>query len=179
MESNKRAIPALLIIATILMVAFIPLKVEAQNIPDTRFPDIVRFNSPGTFADTVSVWGSVSRTGRFLVPRGTTIPELLTFAGGPGFGSTRDDGSVFRFYRRPQIEVYLNRIDPETFEEKVVRFTYRVSKPFPEEFRDFPVENIEYITIHTRTRPTVLDYITGVSSLVVSVLGTYLFFTRL
>lgn len=42
------------------------------------------FAQPGDFTMLVSVWGDVGRSGRYEVPIGTDIGQLLSLAGGPG-----------------------------------------------------------------------------------------------
>ena len=42
------------------------------------------FAQPGDFTMLVSVWGDVGRSGRYEVPVGTDIGQLLSLAGGPG-----------------------------------------------------------------------------------------------
>ncbi len=42
------------------------------------------FAKPGDFTMLVSVWGAVGRPGRYEVPVGTDLGQLLSLAGGPG-----------------------------------------------------------------------------------------------
>jgi hypothetical protein len=43
------------------------------------------FTKPGDLPIHVSVWGSVRQPGRYEIPDGTTLAQLLSLAGGPGF----------------------------------------------------------------------------------------------
>lgn len=43
-----------------------------------------RFAEPGDFTMLVSVWGVVRASGRYEIPVGTDIGQLLSLAGGPG-----------------------------------------------------------------------------------------------
>ena len=42
------------------------------------------FANPGDFTMLVSVWGNVGRSGRYEIPVGSNIGDLLSLAGGPG-----------------------------------------------------------------------------------------------
>jgi len=42
------------------------------------------FANPGDFTMLVSVWGDVGRSGRYEIPVGSNIGDLLSLAGGPG-----------------------------------------------------------------------------------------------
>lgn len=126
--------------------------------------DIVRLAPTGVLADTINVWGAVSMRGRFMVPRGTTVTQMLSYTGGPGIGgssirSTGDSRSIFGFHSRPQVEVYLHRFDEAQQREVLELWTYRLRDPFPEGMRNYQLQNGEYITVHVRTRPTTLQYV--------------------
>lgn len=152
---------------------------NAQVGTDLRSPsDVVRIAPPGVLADTVNVWGSVGRTGRFLVPRNSTIPQLLSYSGGPE-ALSRNQAGVFRFFSLPQIEVYVNRYDLDSNEETVKIFTYKYRDPFPTGMRDFRLQNGEYLTVHIRQRPSVFEYMTFAASMITSLLGVYFVIDRI
>lgn len=146
---------------------------------DLRSPsDVVRIAPPGVLADTVNVWGSVGRAGRFLVPRNTTIPQVLSYSGGPEIGS-RNQAGVFRFFSLPQIEVYVNRFDLNKNEETVKIFTYKYREPFPQGMRDYSLQNGEFLTVHIRQRPSIFEYLTFTASMITSLLGVYFVIDRI
>ncbi len=156
--------------------------VKAQNdAPFAQFtPDIVRLAPPGVLADTVNVWGAVSQRGRFMVPRGTTVSEILSYTGGPNMRTQRPGGTnVLSYFTTPQVDVYLNRVDNNGNDEYVERWTYRLSEPFPEGMRNYRLINGEYVTVHIRERPTTLQYVLfGVTTLG-SLAGGYLVLERI
>ncbi len=133
-----------------------------QEVPQFR-SDIVRLAATGVLADTINVWGAVTQRGRFMVPRGTTVTQMLSYTGGPGIGgrSTRvgEARSIYGYYARPQVEVYLHRYDEDMQEEKLERWVYRLREPFPPGMRDYQLQNGEYVTVLIRTRPTTLQYV--------------------
>ena len=154
------------IIALFILLAVLPahngFAQIQQEVPQFR-SDIVRLAPTGVLADTINVWGAVTQRGRFMVPRGTTVVQMLSYTGGPGIGgrSTRvgDARSIYGFYARPQVEVYLHRYDEDQQEEKLERWVYRLREPFPAGMRDYQLQNGEYVTVLIRTRPTTLQYV--------------------
>lgn len=141
--------------------------------------DVVRIAQPGQLADTVNVWGAVGRPGRFLVPRNTTIPQILSYTGGPGADWRQTQAGVFRFFSLPQVEIYINRMDENNGEEIVEMFTYRFQDPFPKGMRDYELNNGEYVTVHLRQRPSIFEYLSFGASLITSLLGVYFVMERI
>ncbi|MEX0780244.1 MAG: hypothetical protein WD491_12060 [Balneolales bacterium] len=146
--------------------------------------DITRLAPIGILTDTVNVWGAVSQRGRFMVPRGTTVTQMLSYTGGPsvggrGGGGSSESRSIYAYYTRPQIEVYLNRFDANLEKETLEVWTYRLRDPFPEGMRDFELKNGEYITVNIRTRPTPLQYVIFSISTIGSIVGGYFLIERL
>lgn len=84
-----------LIAALFGLFLFLQPQAGAQQVPD-RIQDLFTpgiygsnvanfyFAQPGDFTMLVSVWGDVGRSGRYEVPVGTDIGQLLSLAGGPG-----------------------------------------------------------------------------------------------
>jgi len=157
-------------IAVVMLASFGINQAYAQrDMPEFR-SDIIRLAPTGVLADTINVWGAVSMRGRFMVPRGTTVTQMLSYTGGPGIGGSTirmgDARSIFGFHARPQVEVYLHRYDETEQREVLELWTYRLREPFPEGMRDYKLQNGEYITVNVRTRPTTLQYVLfGVTTL--------------
>lgn len=165
--------------SSIILLTFFAIPLHAQIGTDLRSPsDVVRIAPAGVLADTVNVWGAVGRAGRFLVPRNTTIPQVLSYSGGPG-SQIRDQAGVFRFFSLPQIEVYVNRFDIDNNKETVKIFTYKYRDPFPEGMRNYTLQNGEFVTVHMRQRPSVFEYISFGASLITSLLGLYFVIDRI
>ncbi len=152
-----------------------------QEMPQFR-SDIVRLAPTGVLADTINVWGAVTQRGRFMVPRGTTVTQMLSYTGGPGIGAgtTRaGDRNIFGYFTRPQVEVYLHRYDETQQQETLERWVYRLRDPFPEGMRNYPLQNGEYVTVYIRTRPTALQYVLFGITTLGSLAGGYFLVERL
>lgn len=176
---------AALTAALVLLVLAAPVRAQIDLSQLDQFrPDIVRLVPPGGLGDTINVWGTVRLNGRFLVPRGTTVTEMLSYTGGPTITDvTRYGGSeirgVFNYYSLQQVEVYVNRYDESNQRETVETWTYRLSEPFPEDMRRYQLQNGEYVTVNIRRRPSALQYVIFGVSVVGSLAGSYFLLERI
>lgn len=137
---------------------------------------LVRIAEPGQLADSVSVWGDINAPGRFLVPRGTRIHELVSYARGPASyrtGETTVDWSKLR------IEVNITRVDPVTGESTFKNFTYRYSEPLPDGFYDYRLRNNDIVGLEVKRRPSFADYVRIIGPAISAVATTLLIFERL
>ncbi|MGM0739050.1 MAG: hypothetical protein ACQETM_07835 [Bacteroidota bacterium] len=175
---------AVLTAALALLVLAAPARAQIDLSQLDQFrPDVVRLVPPGGLGDTINVWGTVRLNGRFLVPRGTTVTEMLSYTGGPSLQTTRIGGSeirgVFDYYSLQQVEVYVNRYDESNQQEIVETWTYRLSDPFPEGMRRYHLQNGEYVTVNIRRRPTTLQYVVFGVSIIGSLAGSYFLLERI
>jgi len=137
---------------------------------------IIRIAEPGQLADTVNVWGDVNNPGRYLVPRGTTLPELISYSRGPArfiTGETTIDWSKMR------IEVNVSRLNSDTGREEFHSFRYRFNEPLPEGMRSYRLSNDEVIALQVRRRPAFMDYVRVVAPVVTIVATSILIVDRL
>lgn len=113
---------------------------------------IIRVAEPGQLADTVMIWGDVTAPGTYLVPRGTRLMELVSYAKGPrGFSSleTQLDWSKMR------ISLMLNPTDGRP----VQRVNIRYNEPLDPIFRDSRVRNLDVVAIEVKRKPIFADYV--------------------
>lgn len=117
---------------------------------------IVRIAEPGEMADLVNLWGDINAPGRFLIPRGTTLPELISYARGPvsyRTGETTIDWSKLR------IEVNVSRYNDNEGIENMYNFRYRYNEQVPSGMRNFVVHQEDIITLEVKRRPNLTDYL--------------------
>ena len=117
---------------------------------------LTRIAIPGELADTVSVWGEVRRAGRYLLPKGTTVAQMLSYASGPinyRSNETMIDWSDVR------IEITISSYNSQTkaSERQFYSFIYR--EEFPVELRELRVRNEDIITVEIKRKPVLRDYI--------------------
>jgi len=113
---------------------------------------IFRVAEPGQLADTVMIWGDVSMPGTYLVPRGTRLMEMLSYAKGPrGFSSveTQLDWSKLR------VSLLLNPTDGRP----VQRINLRFNESLDPLMRDTRIRNMDVIALEVKRKPIFADYV--------------------
>lgn len=128
----------------------------------------IRVAEMGELVDSVNVWGDVNSQGRYLVPEGTNLPDLISFSlGYIGARGLEVD------WTKTQIEIKVSRYDASRRVVDVAFFRYRYHDPEPIEMWEFELNNNDIVTMQVRQRPSFTDYV-GVVAPVVSVLATSL-----
>lgn len=70
------------------------------------------YSDPATINIKVSIWGYVRSPGKYIVPIYTTIPDLMSYAGGPVDESNLDDVRIYRLDKNANEElIKLNYTD--------------------------------------------------------------------
>lgn len=129
---------------------------------------IIRIAEQGELADSINVWGDVGSPGRYLIPKGTDLTKLLSYALGP---RTFRDGQSELDWSRMRVEVNVQDFDQETGKEKITRFRYRFEDPFPEGMSTFELKNNHTISVRVKRRPSFRDYV-GVIAPAISAIAT-------
>jgi len=151
---------------------FFILLISASAI-HAQFPDAVgdryiRVAEPGQLVDSVNVWGAVGSSGRYLIPEGTNLPDLISFS----FGYTELGGREATIdWARQQVEIKVSRYNESQRMVEVAFFRYRYHDPEPIEMWEFDLQNNDIVTLQVRRRPSVTDYI-GVIAPVLGAIGT-------
>lgn len=180
-EKRNRTYGAEIAAVLALMVLF-PALSEAQSGRDTPTSQmfrlgegLVRIAEPGQLADTLNLWGDVSAPGRYIVPRGTTVPELISYARGPislRTGETTLDWSEVR------LDITISRFNDETGMEEVETFRFKYNEPVPDELRDFKLESDDLVSLQVRRRPIFRDYVQVVAPALSLLLNAILLYDR-
>jgi len=139
-----------------------------SQIPEGLSDRYIRVAEAGELVDSVNVWGDVHNSGRYLVPEGTNLPNLISFS----FGYAQMIGREANIdWSRTQIEVKVSRFNENRRMVDVAFFRYRYHDPEPVELWEFELQNNDVVTLQVRRRPSVADYV-GVIAPVLSVLTT-------
>jgi hypothetical protein len=139
--------------------------VLAQNISPNMFrlaEGFVRIAEPGQLADTLNVWGDVNAPGRYIVPRGTTAHELISYARGPvqSTGNNRQlDWSKLR------VEVTISRPRPNG-DDSAQSYEFRYSEPLPGDLREIELGNDYLVSLEIKRKPAFVDWLRVISSVV-------------
>lgn len=139
--------------------------VAAQDINTSMFrlaEGFVRIAEPGQLADTLNVWGDVNAPGRYIVPRGTTAHELISYARGPvqSRGSTQNlDWSKLR------VEVTISQPNPSG-DDRAQSYEFRYSEPLPGDLREVELGNDDLVSLEIKRKPAFVDWLRVISSIV-------------
>lgn len=146
-----------------------PTLLKAQY-PDNLSDRYIRVAETGQLADTVNVWGDVGSAGRYIIPVGTSLPELISFS----FGYTELRSREADIdWSKTQIEVKISRYNENDKLVDVALFRYQYQDPEPVEMFEFDLQNNDIVTLQVSRKPSFTDYVNVVAP-VVSVLATSL-----
>jgi hypothetical protein len=137
---------------------------------------LIRIAEPGELVDSVNVWGDIGSSGRYLVPKGTTLPILISYALGP---RTLRGTQTELDWSKMRVEVNIQEFVEESASLHITKFEYRFEEPFPEGFREFNVENNQTVTIRVKRKPSFRDYLSIFASTVSAVAATVILLDRL
>lgn len=154
--------------ATIAIFILVAIPAQAQ-LPETLSDRYIRVAEMGELVDSVNVWGDVNSQGRYLIPEGTNLPDLISFS----FGYTPLGREASIDWAKTQVEIKVSRFNEERRLVEVAYFRYRYHDPEPPEMLEFELQNNDIVTLQVRRRASIADYI-GVIAPVLSVITTTL-----
>jgi len=137
---------------------------------------IIRVAEPGQLADTLNVWGDVNSPGRYLVPKNTSLPELISYSFGP---QTIRDRESNLDWSKMRVEVNISEYSPETGKETVKNFKYKFDEPLPKGMRNFDLENNQVVAIQVKRKPAFIDYVRVIAPVISGVATSILIIERL
>lgn len=140
-----------------------------SQIPEGLSDRYIRVAEMGELVDSVNVWGDVNSQGRYLVPEGTNLPDLISFS----FGYTPLGREASIDWAKTQVEIKVSRFNENRRLVEVAFFRYRYHDPEPPEMWEFELQNNDVVTLQVRRRASVTDYV-GVIAPVLSVIATTL-----
>jgi protein involved in polysaccharide export with SLBB domain len=150
---------------------------QLQTSQQFRLADrIIRVAEPGQLADTLNVWGDVNSPGRYLIPKSSTLPELISYSFGP---STIRDGQTNLDWSKVRVEVNISKYNPISNQESITNFEYRFNEPLPEGMRTFDLENNQVVSLQVKRRPSFVDYVRVIAPVLSSIATGFLIIDRL
>lgn len=156
---------------TLLLAAafmLMPTLLQAQFPEDFTSERYIRVAEAGELADSINVWGNVGSAGRYIVPEGTNLPNLISYSFGYSQLQSRDSNID---WAKTQIEVKVSRYEKDKGLVDVVFFRYRYHDPEPVEMFEYDLQNNDIVTLQVRRKPSFTDYV-GIVAPVVSVIAT-------
>jgi hypothetical protein len=137
---------------------------------------IIRVAEPGVLTDSVNVWGDVNSAGRYLVPKNTGLPELISYSFGPQ--TIRSDESNLD-WSKMRVEINVSEYSPGSGQEKVKSFKYKFNEPLPEGMRSFELKNNQVVAVQVKRRPSFGDYVRVIAPVLSSIATGFLIIDRL
>lgn len=153
-------------VITFVAIALVAFPVFAQ-LPETLSDRYIRVAEAGELVDSINVWGDVNSQGRYLVPEGTILPDLISFS----FGYTPLGREASIDWAKTHVEVKVSRFDEQRKLVEVAFFRYRYHDEEPPEMWEFELQNNDIVTLQVRRRASIADYL-GVIGPVLSVITT-------
>jgi len=163
----------ILFVTTILfLVLLLDVKAQQRSVPASlqfRLGErIIRVAEQGELADTVNVWGDINSPGRYLIPKNTTLPQLISYAFGP---FNLRDRQTNLDWSKLRVEVNISNYNVEEGYEEITNFAFRYNEPIPVEMRTFNIKNNQIVSLQVKRKPAFIDYVQVIAP-VVSVLAT-------
>ncbi len=164
----------------ILLTLFQGIMAQNRQVPSSQqfrlAERIIRISEPGQLSDSVNVWGDVGSSGRYLIPRGTDLPLLLSYCFGP---NTLRDGQTQLDWSKMRIEINIQHYDEMEGGLVIEKFEYRFEEKFPDGMRDFKLKNNQTVTVRVKRKPSFRDYLGVFASTVSAVASTIILLDRL
>jgi hypothetical protein len=137
---------------------------------------LIRIAEPGQLADTVSLWGDINNPGRYLIPRGTTIPQLISY--GRGFTTSRS-GITRLDWSKLRVLISISQYNPTMDQDKVNTFKFKTTDPLPKGIRSYHLRNNEVISLELRRKPAFVDYVGVVAPVVSTILTSIIIYDQI
>ncbi len=137
---------------------------------------IIRIAEPGEFADTLNVWGDINSPGRYLIPRTTTLPELVSYSFGP---ATIRNNETSLDWSKLRLEIKVSRFNAANGQVNVETFKYKYDEPEPAEMFVYDLQNNDIVTVQVKRKPAFIDYVRVIAPVISSVAAGFLIIERL
>lgn len=136
----------------------------------------VRIAEPGQITDTLSVWGDISAPGRYVVPRGTKVHELISYARGPIASRTAGQNLD---WSKVRVQISISRYNQTSGDESVATFIHRYNEPYPAELRDYTLRGDDLISVEVLRKPAFVDWLRVFSTVASATATTIIVIDRL
>jgi len=161
-----------------LLVLFVIL--SSIKIPDLFAQEggerFIRVAEEGQLIDSVNVWGDIGTAGRYLLPEGTNIPDLISYAS--GYNTLRDRETQLG-WSAVTLEVKVSRLNENREAMEIAYFRYRYHDPEPIEMFDFNLQNNDIVTVQLKRKPTLRDYVQVLGTTISVIVTSLVFVERL
>ena len=162
------------VLAFLFLILTVPARAQFGELPETN-PGYIRVAQAGQLTDTLSLWGDIGRSGRYIIPQGTTALELISFGG--GFGSMRIGNE--NAFSKTQIRITISRFNSTRNREEVTHFSFKHSDPVPTDLRQFRLSSEDVITLQVKRKPSLIDILGVVGPILSTVTASYFIYSEI
>lgn len=159
----------------VLKLAFL-LTIEITETNAQQADQLIRIAEMGQLVDSVNVWGDINRAGRYLVPEGTNLTELISY--GMGYNTLRGREAELD-WSEVILEVKVSRLNAQDRIMEVAFFRYAYHDPEPVEMFEYRVQNNDIVTVQMRRRPSFRDYLSVIGPALSAIATSILLIERL
>ena len=135
---------------------------------------IIRVAEVGQLADTVHVWGDVNVAGVYVVPRGATLAQVISYSRGPARYFTSE---TVLDWSKLRIEVTVS--SQEDGSTRGDTYTFRYNEPLPKGMTDYVIQNNDVVMVELKRKPAFVDWIRIIAPAVSTVATTILIIQNL
>lgn len=139
----------------------------------------IRIAEPGQLVDTVNVWGDLGRTGRYIIPRGTTVTELISYGGGPTSVGVGLRGRGETSFATVKLRIHLSKFNKDRGREEIKSFQLDFDNPVPFELRNYALSNDEIVIVEIKRTPSFIDVLGVLGPILGIVTTSIVIFDRL
>lgn len=157
----------------IILLGSIDLHAQEQGQGGDKY---IRVAQLGELVDSVNVWGDVNTAGRYLVPEGTNIPDLISFAS--GYNTLRGRETELD-WSAVHLEIKVSRLNRNQEAMEIAYFRYRYHDPEPIEMFDFTLQNNDIVTVQLKRKPSLRDYVQVLGTTIGAIATSLLLVERL
>lgn len=136
----------------------------------------IRVAETGQLVDSVNVWGDINTAGRYIVPEGTNVTEIISY--GMGYNTLRGREAELD-WSEVHLEIKVSRLNDNREAMEVAYFRYRYHDPEPVEMFDFILQNNDIVTVQLRRKPSLRDYVQVVGTTLGAIATSLLLYERL
>lgn len=138
-------------------------------------PGYIMVAEQGQLTDTLSLWGDVGRSGQYIIPRGTTPLELISYGGGFGTRGNLNNNA----FAKIRLQVSISRFNEQQDREMVKHFSFKHSDPIPRELRNYRLNSEDVVTIQVKRKPSFIDVLGVVGPILSTITTSYFIYNEI
>jgi hypothetical protein len=135
---------------------------------------IIRVAEAGQLADTVHVWGDVNVAGVYVVPRGASLAQVISYSRGPSRYFTSE---TVLDWSKLRIEVTVS--SQEDGRTGGNTYTFRYNEPLPSAMTEYVIQNNDVVMVELKRKPAFVDWVRVIAPAVSTVATTLLIIQNL